>query len=105
MTADELNAALDILGWTPRTLAAALNVDSRNPRRWSGGNEPVPAGIAAWVGQMAALAANPPEDWNVVPTDQVAAVVGALVDLHDTMAKAKTEAAVDLTDHDLDRIR
>jgi transposase len=63
MTGPELGAALDVLGWSQRHLAARLGVSEQRVRRWvslthEGG---IPPELTAWIKRrVAALQADPP---------------------------------------------
>ena len=53
MTADRFRACLDALSWSGRGLAALLNVDERQVRRWASGQYSIPDPIAAWLETLA----------------------------------------------------
>lgn len=60
MTSDQLRAALALLHWTQRGLAAQLGYDEATVRRWTSGAYPVPGDITIWLHTLAAFhAANP----------------------------------------------
>jgi hypothetical protein len=53
VTADRFRACLDALSWSGRGLAALLNVDERQVRRWASGQYSIPDPIAAWLETLA----------------------------------------------------
>ena len=60
MTPTRLREALAALHWSQRGLAAILDIDERQVRRWAVGAYPVPVRIAAWLEGMAAYAERHP---------------------------------------------
>ena len=56
MTPTRLCEALAALYWSQRGLAAALDIDERQVRRWAAGAYPVPVRVAAWLEGMARYA-------------------------------------------------
>ena len=68
MTPAELAAALNVLGWTPSTLAVQLGMNERQARRWRDGENRVPKQVAAWLADLAAYhRAHPAPPFNVKP--------------------------------------
>lgn len=60
MTPERFKACLDVLRWTPVTLASVLDMDDRQTRRW-GSTAPIPAAVAAWLDSIATFhEQNPP---------------------------------------------
>ncbi len=60
MTPDHFRACLAALHWSQRGLAALLDIDERQIRRWATGAT-IPAPIAAWLDRLAQFhAKNPP---------------------------------------------
>lgn len=53
MTADELVAALDTIGWTPHRLAQRLGIHETRTRRWVKGAYPIPDNVAGWLWALA----------------------------------------------------
>jgi hypothetical protein len=61
MTPDRFRECLDLLNWSGRSLAALLQVDERQVRRWASGDYAIPQQIADWLDRMGRLhEANPP---------------------------------------------
>ena len=60
MTPTRLREALAALHWSQRGLAAILDIDERQVRRWAAGAYPMPAQIAAWLEGMARYAESHP---------------------------------------------
>lgn len=61
MTPATLLSTLSRLHWTQRGLADLLGVDKTQVRRWTSGEYPVPAPIAAWLERVVRwLDRNPP---------------------------------------------
>jgi len=52
MTPDRFRACLDQIGWSQRGLAARLQMDERQVRRWTAGAD-IPRPIAAWLETLA----------------------------------------------------
>jgi ribosome-binding protein aMBF1 (putative translation factor) len=52
MTPDQFRACLDLIGWSQRGLAARLQMDERQVRRWAAGAD-IPRPIAAWLEDLA----------------------------------------------------
>jgi hypothetical protein len=52
MTPDRFRACLDQVNWTQRGLAALLQADERQVRRWAAGAA-IPEPIAAWLETLA----------------------------------------------------
>ena len=66
MTAAEFNIVLESIGWSRNTLAQRLGLGSdRAVRRWSSGQNTIPAAIAAWLLEVARTLEElpPPKDW------------------------------------------
>ena len=60
MTTDRFRACLESLHWSQRGLAAILDMDERQVRRWAAGAT-IPAPIAAWLETLAKFhERNPP---------------------------------------------
>jgi hypothetical protein len=53
MTPDEFTAALMAIRWSQRHLAKILECDTNMPTRWARGNAQIPAGLAAWLRDLA----------------------------------------------------
>jgi hypothetical protein len=53
VTADRFRACLDALSWSCRGLAALLDVDERQVRRWASGQYSIPEPIADWLDTLA----------------------------------------------------
>jgi hypothetical protein len=53
MTPDRFRACLEALSWSGRGLAALLDVDERQVRRWAAGQYSIPAPIADWLETLA----------------------------------------------------
>jgi hypothetical protein len=53
MTTDRFRECLDALSWSQRGLAALLDVDERQVRRWATGQYNIPEPIAAWLETLA----------------------------------------------------
>lgn len=49
MTPERFNQCLDALGWSAKELAALLDIDDRNVRRWASGKLDIPDKLAAWL--------------------------------------------------------
>ena len=61
MTPERFRACLDALFWSGRLLAALLDIDERQVRRWASGQYEIPPDIAAWLERRAqAMEADPP---------------------------------------------
>jgi len=60
VTPTRLREALAALHWSQRGLAAILDIDERQVRRWAAGTYPVPERIAAWLEGMARYAESHP---------------------------------------------
>lgn len=59
--AARLEAALDALRWSGRSLAAVLRLNERTVRRWAAGEYDPPPAVLAWLETLAAChRANPP---------------------------------------------
>jgi hypothetical protein len=53
VTPERFRQCLDALSWSGRGLAALLNIDERQVRRWANGDYEIPSGIAAWLERLA----------------------------------------------------
>jgi hypothetical protein len=53
VTADRFRACLDALSWSGRGLAALLDMDERQVRRWASGQYSIPEPIADWLDTLA----------------------------------------------------
>ena len=53
MTSAAFRAALSLIHWSNRTLAAQLNRDEHQVRRWGNGSARVPDDVAAWLREAA----------------------------------------------------
>ena len=53
MNPDRFRHCLDALNWTQRGVAALLEVDERQVRRWASGQYQIPEPIAAWLETLA----------------------------------------------------
>ncbi len=65
MTPTWLRECLDLLRWSQRGLAEALDCDSRLVRRWAAGQASIAPDVAEWLERAAAFhSANPaPAEW------------------------------------------
>ena len=61
MTPDEFKTALDTLGYSPASIAKALEVNTRTARRWVSGANEIPDSIAELVTAMVAAGGMTPE--------------------------------------------
>ncbi len=52
MTPDRFRGCLRALAWSQRGLAALLDVDERQVRRWASGDYDVPKRIAEWLERL-----------------------------------------------------
>lgn len=60
MTATRLHEILDILRWSRRDLAKALDIHPTTAARYANGRQPIPANVASWLERLAAAhEANP----------------------------------------------
>ena len=63
---DQFNATLDAIGWSRRTLAEKLGLNSdRVIRLWAGDGVPVPPPVACWLRRVAQTLEElpPPKEW------------------------------------------
>jgi ribosome-binding protein aMBF1 (putative translation factor) len=61
MTPDRFRTCLDAIGWSGRWLAAMLQVDERQVRRWASGQYAIPDNIGDWLETLADVhERNPP---------------------------------------------
>jgi len=68
MTPQAFRFALQIVGWSPTSLARHLQCDESLCRRWASGNNAVPPKVAEWlrlVVQAHLAMPPPPDDWRV----------------------------------------
>lgn len=66
MTPEQFQRAVYAIGWSKRHLAAILNVQDSAVRRWSSGDNPIPAHLADWLVRLSSVHdAHPlPDDWD-----------------------------------------
>ena len=57
MTTDRFREILELLEWSPRTLARVLGIHETGPRKMASGKTPIPENLAAW---LESIAAGPP---------------------------------------------
>jgi len=55
MSPHRLLVCLAVIGWPERELARRTGRQQTTARRWTGGQTPVPADVAAWVEALAAF--------------------------------------------------
>lgn len=53
MTAERFRACLDAIGWSGRALAALLDIDERQVRRWTSGQYAIPPDVGDWLETLA----------------------------------------------------
>ena len=64
MTPDRFRKCLALIGWSGRQLAAMLDMDERQVRRWAAGAS-IPIAVAGWLERLATChESNPPPDKN-----------------------------------------
>lgn len=49
MMAERLRGCLEIIRWTPSTLAECLNVENSVVLDWASGSKPIPLNVSAWL--------------------------------------------------------
>ena len=52
MTPERFSECLETIGWTQRGLAARLEIDEHQTRRWASGRYPVPGPVATWLERL-----------------------------------------------------
>ena len=70
MTPDRYREVLGLLRMNPTGLSLLIDCDERLARRWASGRVPIPAELAAWLEDAAALYERlpiPKPEWNYRP--------------------------------------
>ena len=109
MTPDRFRSCLEALSWSGRGLAALLNVDERQVRRWAKGDYSIPEPTAAWLETLARFHEAHPAPMAPPPAANERAHMSKPAEMEKavftTMDDATSRVMVEATHNLLDRLR